>query len=92
MGRKVDALSKECGELPKHVQTLEASVEALKPARRAEADAHARANASAGELTQTPEFQELQRVINKAAGLASDLEALARLQQLEPDRYAKRLI
>ena len=89
MRRKVDALSKECGELSTRVQTIEASVEALKPARRAEADAHARANATAGELTQTPEFQELQRVIDKAPGLASDLEALARLQQLEPDRYAK---
>jgi len=55
-------------------------------------DARARANATAGELTQTPEFQELQRVIDKAAGLASDLEALgAMARKLEDERSEERI-
>ncbi|GMQ76744.1 MAG: hypothetical protein BMS9Abin01_2037 [Gammaproteobacteria bacterium] len=55
-------------------------------------DARARANATAGELTQTPEFQELQRVIDKAAGLASDLEALgAMARKLEDQRSEERI-
>jgi hypothetical protein len=55
-------------------------------------DARARANVSAGELTQTPEFQELQRVIDEAAGLASDLEALgAMARKLEDERSEERI-
>ena len=56
-------------------------------------DAHARANATAGELTQTREFQELQRVIDNAAGLSSDLEALAAMaRKLEDERSEERII
>ena len=47
---KVDALSKECGELSKRVETLQASVEALKPARRAESDAKSAKDRLATEL------------------------------------------
>jgi DNA repair exonuclease SbcCD ATPase subunit len=55
-------------------------------------DARARANATAGELTETPEFQELQRVIDKAAGLASDLEALgAMARKLEDEQSEERI-
>jgi len=55
-------------------------------------DARARANATAGELTRTPEFQELQRVIDAAAGLTSDLEALgAMARKLEDERSDERI-
>jgi energy-coupling factor transporter ATP-binding protein EcfA2 len=55
-------------------------------------DARARANATAGELSETPQFQELQRVIDAAAGLASDLEALgAMARKLEGDRSDERI-
>lgn len=55
-------------------------------------DANARANATAGELTQTREFEELQRVIDDAAGLASDLEALgAMARKLEDERSKERI-
>ncbi|MCP5058393.1 MAG: AAA family ATPase [bacterium] len=55
-------------------------------------DARARANVAAGELTETPEFQELQRVIDEAAGFASDLEALGALaRQLEDERSDERI-
>jgi DNA repair exonuclease SbcCD ATPase subunit len=54
--------------------------------------ARGRANATAGELSQTPQFEELQRVIDEAAGLASDLEALgAMARKLEGDRSDERI-
>ncbi|MBW2394463.1 MAG: AAA family ATPase [Deltaproteobacteria bacterium] len=55
-------------------------------------DARARARVAAGELTETPEFQELQGVIDAAAGFASDLEALGSLaRQLEDERSDERI-
>jgi DNA repair exonuclease SbcCD ATPase subunit len=55
-------------------------------------DARARANTTAGELSQTPQFKELQRLIDEAAGLASDLEALgAMARKLEGDRSDERI-
>jgi len=55
-------------------------------------DARARANATAGELADTAEFQALQRAIDEAAGLASDLEALgAMARKLEDDRSEERI-
>ena len=55
-------------------------------------DARARANATAGELAETVEFQALQRVIDEAAGLASDLEALGTMaRKLEDERSDERI-
>jgi hypothetical protein len=55
-------------------------------------DARARANATAGELAETVEFHALQRVIDEAAGLASDLEALGTMARtLEDERSEERI-
>lgn len=55
-------------------------------------DARTRANVAAGELTETPEFEHLQGVIDTAAGFASDLEALAAMaRNLEDERSEERI-
>lgn len=55
-------------------------------------DARARASAAAGDITQTPEFEALDRAIDDAAGFASDLEALAAMaRELEDEKSDERI-
>jgi DNA repair exonuclease SbcCD ATPase subunit len=55
-------------------------------------DARARASAAVGDITQTPEFEALDRAIDDAAGFASDLEALAAMaRELEDEKSDERI-
>ena len=88
---EVRALRERCDAGEEHLSQHHENLEILDLLVKLR-DARARANATAGELTQTPEFQELQRVIDEAAGLASDLEALgAMARKLEDERSEERI-
>jgi len=88
---EVRALRERCDAGERHLSQHHENLEILDLLVKLR-DARARANATAGELAQTPEFQELQRVIDEAAGLASDLEALgAMARKLEDQRSEERI-
>jgi DNA repair exonuclease SbcCD ATPase subunit len=90
-GENVRKLRERCDAGEGHISQHHENLEILGLLAKLR-DARARANVSAGELTQTPEFQDLQRVIDKAAGLASDLEALgAMARKLEDERSDERI-
>ncbi len=54
--------------------------------------ARARANARAGEVSEAPEFHDLQEAIDQAAGLACDLEALGAMARALEDEQSSRQI
>ncbi len=88
---EVGRLTEDCEAGEKHIPVHRRDAEILEILSKLRA-ARARANVAAGELTETPEFHELQGVIDAAAGFASDLEALgAMARQLEDDRSEERL-
>lgn len=85
---QLDKTSEE-GEL--HISRCRQAVETLELLARLRG-ARDRANAAAGELAQTPEFQGLQTVIDGAAGFASDVEALAAMaRSLEDQKSDERI-
>ena len=81
--------SSEAGE--RHVVRHRQDVEILDLSTKLRG-ARDRANASAGELALTPQFQKFQAVIDTAAGFASDIEALAAMaRNLEDERSDERI-
>jgi hypothetical protein len=90
-GDEVRKLRERCDAGEQHIAQHNENLEILDLLAKLR-DARARTNATAGELAETPEFQELQCVIDEAAGLASDLEALgAMARKLEDERSEERI-
>ena len=84
-------LGEDCEAGEGHLSQHRGDVEILEVLAKLR-DVRARANVAAGELTETPELQQLQGVIDAAAGFASDLEALAALARtLEDERSDERI-